>query len=128
MNEPIAIVIMSATRERLQMAGMVAAVGAVSGSAVRVFVSMNALSYFVKDGKHAAPAEGPAGLALEHKAPPFERLFADAVELGQAQVYPCSLAMELLGVRQEDLEAYFGAPLGLTKFMEDAAGSQVWCL
>lgn len=126
MNEQIAIVVMSPLRERLQTAGMIAAVAAVSGSAVRVFVSMNALPHFVKHNRPPAPAEGPAGLLLEQKEPPFEQFFSDAVELGDAQVYPCSMAMQLFGIAQDDLESYFGLPIGVTRFLEEAKGHQVW--
>lgn len=123
MNPSIAVVVMSDSRERLQLAGMVAAVGAVSGASVRVFVSMNALPCFAQ---HGAPSEGAMGPLLEAKAPSFEHFFAEAAELGDAKVYPCSLAMELAGIQPADLPAYFGAPLGITRFLEEAGGAQVW--
>ena len=84
------------------MAGMVASVGAVSGSEVTVFLSMNALEHFVKDGKAQAKAEGRFGTLLESKnVPPFKDLFRQASELGDAKVYPCSMACDVLGVERE---------------------------
>lgn len=123
----ISIIVVSGTRERLQMAGMVAAVGAVSGNPVAVFLSMNALQYFVKTNDAGPPAEGPFGTLLEQKkAPPFKTLFEQAVSLGDAKVYPCSMAMDVLGLAPDALEPYLAEPLGLTKFLDDAGESQVW--
>ena len=123
----ISVIIVSGSLERLQMAAMVASVGAVSGNEVSVFLSMNALALFRRGAASAAPAEGPFGrLLLEKKAPPFKQLLAQAVELGDAKIHPCSMAMDVLGYAQEDLEAYLGEPMGLTKFLDDARDGQVW--
>lgn len=123
----ISIMVISGSHERLQMAAMVASVGAVSGSEVTVFLSMNALPYFIKGHGANAPTEGEFGKAMEGKnVPPFKDLFHKAVELGDAKIYPCSMAMDVLGAKPENLEPYLGAPLGLTKFLSDAADSQVW--
>lgn len=123
----ISIVVVSGEHERLQMAGMVASVGAVSGNKVAVFLSMNALSYFVEGGPVTAPAEGPMGqLMTSKKVPPFKELFERAVELGDAKIYPCSMAMDILGVSEKALDSILSEPMGLTKFLSDAAGSQVW--
>jgi len=127
MASKISIVVVSGERERLQMAAMIASVGAVSGDEVSVFLSMNALQHFRKDAKDAAPPEGPFGKLLEQKkAPPFKQLFQNAVELGDAKIRPCSMAVDVLGVKQGDLEPWVGEPMGLTKFLSDAHGGQVW--
>lgn len=123
----ISIVVVSGERERLQMAGMIASVGAVSGSEVTVFLSMNALEPFVKGSDKAAKAEGAFGTLLESKkAPPFKDLFRQAAELGDAKVFPCSMACDILGVEHKDLEPFLQEPLGLTKFLADAEGGQVY--
>lgn len=123
----ISIMVVSGSRERLQMAAMVASVGAVSGSEVTVFLSMNALSWFLKGKRAQAPAEGEFGEIMENEnVPPFKDLFQKAVELGDAKIYPCSMAMDVLSTKREQLEPYLEEPLGLTKFLSDAAGSQVW--
>ncbi len=123
----ISIMVVSGTRERLQMAAMVASVGAVSGNEVTVFLSMNALQYFVKGNATEAPAEGSFGASMEgKKIPPFRTLLEQAVDLGDAKVFPCSMAMDVLGVEREQLDPFIGEPLGLTKFLADADGAQVW--
>jgi len=48
------------------------------------------------------------------------------VELGDAKIYPCSMAMDVLDTEEGDLESYLSEPLGLTKFLSDAADHQVW--
>ncbi len=109
------------------MAAMVAAVGAVSENRVTVFLSMNALRYFVKGDQTAAPAEGPFGELLDEKhTPPFRTLFEQAVTLGDAKIHPCSMAIDVLSLEPDALESWLAEPLGLTKFLDDAAGAQVW--
>lgn len=123
----ISIMVVSGSLERLQMAAMVASVGAVSGSEVTVFLSMNALQYFVKDSSATAPPEGSFGETMADKnVPEFKSLFENAVTLGDAKIFPCSMAVDVLGVQPGDLESYLLEPLGLTKFLDDAADSQVW--
>jgi peroxiredoxin family protein len=126
-SSKISIVVISGSRERLQMAAMMASVGAVSGNEVSVFLSMNALAHFIKGHAVAAPAEGEMGRLMEQKnVPPFKDLFEKAVQLGDAKIYPCSMAMDVLGARPEQLEPYLSEPLGLTRFLSDAADAQVW--
>jgi peroxiredoxin family protein len=123
----ISIVVVSGERERLQMASMIASVGAVSGDEVSVFLSMNALQYFRKGASEPAPPEGAFGKLLEQKkAPPFKQLFQSAAELGDAKIFPCSMAVDVLGVKPGELEPWIGEPMGLTKFLSDAHGGQVW--
>jgi peroxiredoxin family protein len=127
MADRISIMVVSGSLERLQMAAMVASVGAVSGNEVTVFLSMNALRHFKRDPGAPPPAEGPFGeLLKEKKAPGFKQLFHNAVELGDARLHPCSMAVDVLGVTSDDLEPWLREPLGLTKFLSDAGGGQVW--
>ena len=123
----ISIVVVSGSLERLQMASMMASVGAVSGNEVLVFLSMNALRYFVKGAPGEAPAEGPMGKLMEQKkVMSFKDLFMHAAELGGARVHPCSMAIDVLDVQPGQLEDYVGEPMGLTQFLDEAAEGQVW--
>ena len=126
-RQKISVMVVSGSHERLQMAAMVASVAAVSGAEVSVFLSMNALAYFVKNSAVDAPAEGPFGKLMSQKnVPAFKSLFESAVELGDAKIHPCSMAMDVLEKDSEDLEDYLSEPLGLTKFLSDSAGGQAW--
>ena len=127
MSEKINVMLTTENLEQLQMGAMIASVGAVSGSDVSVFLSMNALKYFVKGNDHKAPLEGEMGKTMMDKnVPPFLELFEQAVELGDAKVYPCSMAMDMLEIKPEDLFDYIGEPMGLTKFLSDVNQGQVW--
>ena len=127
MSEKINVMLTTENLEQLQMGAMIASVGAVSGSDVSVFLSMNALKYFVKGNDHKAPLEGEMGKTMMDKnVPPFLELFEQAVELGDAKVYPCSMAMDMLEIKSEDLFDYVGEPMGLTKFLSDVTQGQVW--
>jgi peroxiredoxin family protein len=123
----ICVVVVSGSLERLQMAAMVASVAAVSGQETLVFLSMNALPYFLKGNTDKAPHEGRMGdLMAGKKVPEFRTLFEQAVEYGDAKVYPCSMAMDVLGVEREALEGFLQEATGLTKFLHDASDGQVW--
>jgi peroxiredoxin family protein len=123
----ICIIVVSGSHERLQMAAMLASVGAVSGNEVNVFLSMNSLQYFAKGADIAAPAEGSFGELMAVKnVPPFKSLFEQAVELGDAKIYPCSMALDVMGIDEDALEPWLGEPMGLTKFLSMAQDAQVW--
>ena len=127
MSNKISIMLISGKREQLQMASMVASVGAVSGNDVTVFLSMNALQYFTKDSDGKAPSDGPMGdLLVEKNAPEFMELFESAVELGDAKIFPCSMAVDIMGLNKDDFVDYLSESLGLTKFLDDASEGQIW--
>jgi peroxiredoxin family protein len=125
--EKICVVVVSGTRERLQMAAMVASVAAVSGIEVTIFLSMNAVPYFIKGASTDAPSEGSFGdLVVKKKAPDFKTLFRQAVELGDAKILPCSMALDIAGIETDTLESYVGKPTGLAKLLDLARDAQVW--
>ena len=127
MSNKVSVVVISGDREQLQMAAMLASVAAVSGSEVTIFLSMNAMRYFQKGDASLAPVEGEVGVLLQNKnAPDFRELFQSAVELGDAKVYPCSMALDILNIPVSDLVDYVAEPLALTKFLDMASDSQVW--
>lgn len=126
MAQKINIVCVSGTHEKLQMAAMFASVAAATGDQVSVFLSMNALPYFVKGHAAQAPAEGGFGALLGQKGvPPFKQLFRQAAELGEAKLLPCSMALDLLKITPNELDPELGPPTGLTRFLSDAAGGQL---
>ena len=40
-------------------------------------------------------------------------------------IWACSMAMDVLGVKEDCMEDIVAGPLGLTKFLSDAEGGQV---
>ena len=123
----VSIVILSGSRERLQFAAMMASVAAVSAYEVTVFISMNALPHFLQTERADAAPEGEMGKLIEEKnVPEFLELFEQAVELGDAKIHPCSMAMDIMGAGRDDLRPFVSEPMGLTKFMSVAEGGQCW--
>ena len=112
MARKIHIVCVSGTREKLQMAAMIASVAAATGDEVCVFFSMNALLYFVKGQSTAAPVEGSFGTLMDEDGgvPSFKQLFKYAAELGDAKLLPCSMAIDLLKVSADQLDPELGPP------------------
>lgn len=127
MSQDLHIICLSGTREKLQMAGMVASVAAASGVPVSVFFSMNALTYFVDGKTDDAPAEGEFGrlMSANKGVPPFRQLFTLAAELGEAKLLPCSMALDLMEIGEDAVDPSFGPPTGLTRFLSDAEGGQL---
>ena len=127
MAQKISIVCVTGTREKLQMAAMFASVAATTGDQVSVFLSMNALPYFVKGRAEDAPVEGELGalMAREKGVPSFKLLFQQAVELGDASLLPCSMALDLMKLSKDDLDTAVGPATGLTRFLSDAEGGQL---
>ena len=106
MSNKISIVVVSGARERLQMAGMIASVG--RGERQRGHrVSFDECAAVLRQGRGragAAPKDAFGKLLEQKKAPAFKQLFQQAVELGDAKIHPCSMAIDVLGVEPADLE------------------------
>ncbi|MBM4181341.1 MAG: DsrE/DsrF/DrsH-like family protein [Betaproteobacteria bacterium] len=120
------IVCVTGTREKLQMAAMFASVAAATGDEVSVFLSMNALPYFIKGRVAEPPVEGEMGTLMEQKGvPPFKQLFQQAVQLGDAKLLPCSMALDLMRLSKDSMDEEVGPPTGLTRFLSDAEGAQL---
>jgi len=127
MAQKMNIVCVTGTREKLQMAAMIASVAAATGDEVSVFLSMNALPYFLKGLAQDAPVEGELGtlMAQEKGVPSFKVLFQQAVELGDAKLLPCSMAMDIIKITHDDFDTEVGPATGLTRFLSDAEGGQM---
>jgi peroxiredoxin family protein len=127
MAQPLYILLCSGEHEKLQMAAMMASVGAVSERPVEVFVSMNAMLAFAKN----APAEGRykggafSTLLKDKRAPDAVALFGQGKDLGDMKMWACSMALDVLGWEESQLvEGLFDGALGLTKFLSDAENGQ----
>ncbi len=120
------VICLTGTREKLQFAAMTASVAAVCGRPVQVFLSMNAMLFFLKDAPVDAPSEGVLGDVMkEKKAPPFLHIFEQAVELGDAKIHACSMAIDVMGLKDDSFVSCVTGPAGLTKFLNDAEGGQI---
>ncbi len=126
-SPPLYIVLCSGEHEKLQMAAMMASVGAVSERAVEVFVSMNAILAFAKDAPADARYHGGAfsQLLKDKHAPDALMLFRQGKALGDLKLWACSMALDVKGWELDVLEdGLFDGALGLTKFLSDAENGQ----
>ena len=124
---PLFILLCSGEHEKLQMAAMIASVGAVSDRPVQVFVSMNAILAFGKDTPADKRYQGGvfSKLLKEKHAPDALKLFQQGRELGDLKMWACSMALDIRGWEMGHLvEDLFDGPLGLTKFLSDAENGQ----
>jgi peroxiredoxin family protein len=125
---PLYILLCSGEHEKLQMAAMMASVGAVSERPVEVFVSMNALFAF---GRDAPPDVRYAGgafsrLMRDKGVPDMLMLFRQGKELGDLKIWACSMALDITGWEADALASgLFDGALGLTKFLADAEAGQL---
>ncbi|NOY54022.1 MAG: hypothetical protein GXP58_10470 [Deltaproteobacteria bacterium] len=124
----IAIILSSEDYVKVQLAGMIASVAAVSGIEVLLFVSMGAIRKFRKgigDEERFSGADFSKVLQAK-KVPPYLDLFRQAREFGAAKIYACPMAMEVLGMTEADLEEdVFDEVAGMTKFLVDAEGYNI---
>jgi peroxiredoxin family protein len=128
---PLYVLLCSGEHEKLQMAAMMASVGAVSERPVEVFVSMNALAAFAKDVPAERRYQGGrfSTLLKERRAPDAITLFRQGKELGDLKIWACSMALDLEGWDVDRLEeGVFDGALGLTKFLSDAESGQLVAL
>lgn len=126
-SQPLFILLCSGEHEKIQMAAMMASVGAVSDRAVHVFVSMNAMFAFDKDATPDARYKGGVFSALlrEKGAPDAINLFEQGKMLGDLKMYVCSMALDVSGWEEDRLmDGMFDEAMGLTKFLSDAEGGQ----
>jgi peroxiredoxin family protein len=117
----------SGEHEKLQMAAMMASVGAVSERPVEVFVSMNAILAFAKDLPADTRYHGGtfSKLLKEKHAPDAMTLFRQGKELGDLKLWACSMTLDVKGWEMSELvDGLFDGALGLTKFLSDAESGQ----
>jgi peroxiredoxin family protein len=117
------MVLASPEHEKVQLAGMMASVAAVSERPTQLFVSMAAIMTFQKGLSAAERYKGGAFSAamLKKGAPDAVELFAQGKMLGDLRVIACSMALDIQGWTLDDLvEDLFDEAGGLTKFLSDA--------
>ncbi len=127
-NEPLFIILCSGEHEKIQMAAMIASVAAVSETPVHVFVSMAAMYAFRKGIPDAERYRGGpfSDVLKDRKAPDAMLLFEQGKQLGEMTIHACSMALDVLDWREDDLvEDLFDGSMGLTKYLSDAENGRL---
>ncbi len=126
-SPPLFILLCSGEHEKIQMAAMLASVGAVSDRPVTVFISMNAMYTFKRDAGPDKYKGGAMSKVLkDRKAPDAVELFRQGKMLGDMKIGACSMALDVLGWELDDMaEDLFDEAMGLTAFLSDAEAGQL---
>ena len=133
MDEPLNVVLFSGTDDRLQAASVLVAGAAALGRPVNVFLQYWALDAFRTDridGDHGlAPEAGEAGrqaVDALHAAGQagWAETLRQAKELGGVDIEACSLSMDLLHLRPEDLDPLVDGVEGVTAVYREAGDGQ----
>ena len=134
MDETISIVLFSGTDDKLNAAAVLAAGAAALGRPVKIFLQYWALDAFRADrieSEHGlAPEAGEAGRAAVQAATKAgharrtDNLRA-AKELGEVDIQACSLSMEILKIKQEDLDPLVDGVAGVASFYINAGEGQI---
>ena len=123
----LAIIFLSKDLEKLHAGSLVGSVAAMSGMSVRLFVTMNALEAFLKENvEKCAFQTGTVGAEMLSKnIPLFCDLLREGKENGDLRLYACSMAMDVMGWKREDLIDLFDDVIGVSSFLGMSQGAQV---
>jgi len=134
MDETISIVLFSGTDDKLQAAAVLAAGAAALGRPVKIFLQYWGLRAFRADEIAAdhglVPEAGSAGRAAVDAAAKagqaswVETLRA-AKELGEVDIQACSASMDILKLKQSDLDPIVDGVEGVAAFYINAGEGQI---
>jgi peroxiredoxin family protein len=134
MDQTVSLVLFSGTDDKLQSAAVMAAGAAAVGKPVHIFLQYWALDAFRADHithDHGLSAEaGPEGhaaveaLRAAGQEPWYETL-RQAKEIGEVEIQACSLSMDLLEIKEGDLDPLVDGVEGVAAFFMAAGDGQV---
>jgi peroxiredoxin family protein len=134
MDDTISIVLFSGTDDKLAAAAVLAAGGAALGRPVKIFLQYWGLNAFRADRIMAdhglVPEAGRAGrAAVDAAAKAGQAHWADtlrmAKELGEVDIQACSASMDLLKLKQADLDPMVDGVEGVAAFYVNAGEGQI---
>jgi peroxiredoxin family protein len=134
MDETISLVLFSGTDDKLQAAAVLTAGAAALGRPVKIFLQYWALDAFradrVKADHGLAPEAGAAGkaamdAAAAHGNAHWSDTMRMAKELGEVDIQACSLSMDILKLKAEDLDSLVDGVEGVAAFYVNAGEGQI---
>jgi peroxiredoxin family protein len=124
----VSLVLFSGTDDKLSAAAVLVAGAAAMGHKVNVFLQYWALDAFRSDrilkDHGVAPEAGAEGReAFEsYGGQHWSQILRQAKELGDVGIHACSLSMETLGVKVDDLDPLVDDQEGVASFFRDVDG------
>lgn len=134
MDQTLSLVLFSGTDDKLQSAAVMTAGAAAVGKPVHIFLQYWALDAFRSDRINhdhgLAPEAGPAGHAAVEALraagqESWHETMRQAKELGEVEIQACSLSMDLLEIKQDDLDPLVDGVEGVASFFMAAGDGQV---
>jgi peroxiredoxin family protein len=134
MDETISIVLFSGTDDKLQAAAVLTAGAAALGRPVKIFLQYWGLDAFRSDritADHGLVSEageaGRAAVAAAARAGQASWLetLRMAKELGDVDIQACSASMEILKIKQADLDPIVDGVAGVAAFYINAGDGQI---
>ncbi len=134
MQERMSLIVFSGTVDKLMAASILATGGAAMGLEVEIFLTTWGLEAFRKDNyktnmRVSKDFENYAPIMMEQmmvkKVPSWMENLKGAKEVGDVKVYACSMAMELFGMKLEDLEPIVDEVTGVATFVERAKEGRI---
>jgi peroxiredoxin family protein len=130
-EQPLSIVLFSGTDDRLTSAAVLAVGAAVMGKPVNIFLQYYALDAFraglVKADHWLAPEATPeqADAVRKHKGQHWSEMLLQAKEVGEVSIQACALSMDMLKLKQADLDPLVDGIEGVAAFMASVGAGQV---
>ncbi len=123
MESSLNLMLLSGDYAKMHAAAIVTLVASSLGQSVNVFVSMESLPAFHKDGvEREKVPKGPVGQQIAKTASPdYLGLFEQAKEMGDVHLYACSLAADVMGWDLRDLSPLFEDMMGVAGFLGKAS-------
>ncbi len=124
----LTVILASDQHESIQMVATLASIASTTGMPVKIFITMNAFTVFKKGMSKEERIRGGGEVSkaiVEKGAPFFLDLFSQIRELGDCKIYGCTMAMDLLGFKKDDMEPIFDDFIGATKFFDIAGDSRI---
>ena len=134
MDETISLVLFSGTDDKLQAAAVLTAGAAALGRPVKIFLQYWALDAFRADriatDNGLAPEAGEAGKAVVQAAAKagqahWAETLRVAKEIGEVDIQACSLSMDILKLKQSDLDPLVDGVEGVAAFYINAGEGQI---
>ncbi len=129
MEDRMSIIVFSGTVDKLMAASILATGGAAMGMEVEIFLTTWGLEAFRKDNyktnmRVSKDFEDYAPVMMEQmmvkKVPSWMDNLKGAMEVGEVKILACSMTMELLDMKLEDLEPIVTEVTGVATFVERA--------
>lgn len=132
MTENLSLVLFSGTDDKLSAAATMVTGAAAMGARVDVFLQYWSLDAFradrIEKDHGVAPEAGPEGAAAlrrmaENGGLHWSELLRQAKEIGEVRITACAHSMEMLELKQGDLDPLVDEVIGIAGFMAQADGS-----